>query len=84
MSSCVHSEVQSRAKNLESPRGNPAFCASRSSMPSSLTFRINSKMAFESGSFGTEISADREFNHKFTPEQRAAIMAEVAANFGAA
>jgi hypothetical protein len=48
-------------------------------------------MASESGSFGTRISADREFNHEFTPEQRAAIMAElragkpqkeVTANFG--
>lgn len=48
-------------------------------------------MASESGSFGPEISADRESNHEFTPEQRAAIMAElragkpqkeVAANFG--
>lgn len=45
----------------------------------------------EQRSFGPEITANREFNHEFTPEQRAAIMAElragktqaeVAVNFG--
>lgn len=36
-------------------------------------------MASENRSFGTEISGNREFNHEFTPEQRAAIMAELRA-----
>jgi transposase len=33
----------------------------------------------EERSFGTEIRGNREFNHEFTPEQRAAIKAELRA-----
>jgi hypothetical protein len=36
-------------------------------------------MTSENRSFGTEISGNREFNYEFTPEQRAAIMAELRA-----
>jgi transposase len=36
-------------------------------------------MTSGNSSFGSEISADREFNHEFTPEQRAAIMTELRA-----
>jgi len=36
-------------------------------------------MASEERSFGSEISGNRQFNHEFTPVQRAAIMAELRA-----
>jgi transposase len=44
-----------------------------------LISRNHAKVASEDRSFGTEISGNRELNHKFTPEQRAAMMAELRA-----